>query len=77
MLYATDDLGFFLLISQDVVKDPCSDEFIDRLYCCHLFHRGCFDAYMKKPPFAGELYLVAFCNGIKVNTDVSSGSFCS
>ena len=39
---------------QDIVKDPCSDKFVDRLYCCHLFHRGCLDAYMKKPPFTGE-----------------------
>ncbi|KAK2174434.1 hypothetical protein NP493_803g00018 [Ridgeia piscesae] len=38
---------------KDVVKDPCSDKFVDRLYCCHLFHRGCLDAYMKKPPFTG------------------------
>lgn len=38
---------------QEAVKDPTDHQFVERVYCNHLFHYGCLDKYMKTPPFQG------------------------
>ncbi|XP_070541499.1 uncharacterized protein [Ptychodera flava] len=38
---------------KSVVTDESSDRFLERVYCAHLYHRGCLDTYMKTPPFTG------------------------
>nr|XP_039253853.1 uncharacterized protein LOC120330929 isoform X1 [Styela clava] len=35
----------------DIIKDGKDDKYIERVYCGHLYHHGCMDAYMKTPPF--------------------------
>ncbi|CAD5115812.1 unnamed protein product [Dimorphilus gyrociliatus] len=39
--------------AMDVVKDHQADQFVERVYCGHLFHHKCIDDYMKTPPFTG------------------------
>lgn len=31
-------------------------KYAERLYCGHLFHHGCLDKFMKKPPFHGKVH---------------------
>ncbi|KAL9984109.1 hypothetical protein ACROYT_G006369 [Oculina patagonica] len=38
---------------QEAVTDPKDHQFVERVYCNHLFHYGCLDKYMKTPPFQG------------------------
>lgn len=38
---------------QEAVTDPTDHQFVERVYCNHLFHYGCLDKYMKTPPFQG------------------------
>ncbi|XP_077870114.1 uncharacterized protein LOC100372397 [Saccoglossus kowalevskii] len=38
---------------KSVVTVPSNDRYIERVYCCHLFHHGCLDTFMKTPPFTG------------------------
>jgi len=40
---------------QNIVTDINNNMYADRLFCGHLYHRGCLDKYMKTPPFHGEL----------------------
>ncbi|EDV25583.1 uncharacterized protein TRIADDRAFT_23956 [Trichoplax adhaerens] len=36
-----------------IVTDIEHDSYVERVYCDHLFHYGCLDKHMKKPPFTG------------------------
>lgn len=38
---------------KNVITDPADPNFLDRVYCKHLFHHGCLEAYMSIPPFTG------------------------
>lgn len=38
---------------KNVITDMMADKYVERVYCGHLFHFGCMDAYMKVPPFVG------------------------
>lgn len=38
---------------KDVTEVPQDPNFIDRVYCSHIYHYGCLDKYMKSPPFKG------------------------
>ncbi|XP_077999872.1 uncharacterized protein LOC144452625 [Glandiceps talaboti] len=38
---------------KSAVSDPSSERFLERVYCGHIYHRGCLDKYMKTPPFTG------------------------
>lgn len=43
---------------QEAVRDPTDHQFVERVYCNHLFHYGCLDKYMKTPPFQGMTLIV-------------------
>ncbi|KAI8042409.1 uncharacterized protein LOC128263183 [Drosophila gunungcola] len=36
---------------QDIDMDDNADNFIERVYCGHLFHQGCLKKYLSEPPF--------------------------
>jgi len=38
---------------EDVVKNGDHANYVERIYCGHLYHHGCLDTYMKTPPFKG------------------------
>lgn len=38
---------------KDVVKNGEHANYVERIYCGHLYHHGCLDSYMKAPPFKG------------------------
>ncbi|XP_068710102.1 uncharacterized protein [Montipora foliosa] len=38
---------------KEAITDPTDPQFVERIYCNHLFHFGCLDKYMKTPPFQG------------------------
>ena len=42
------------LVLQEVINDESHDQYVERMYCKHLFHHGCLDRYMKIPPFTGR-----------------------
>lgn len=35
------------------IKDEYADEFVEWIYCNHIYHHKCLDIYMKTPPFTG------------------------
>jgi len=37
----------------EVIVDPSADLYVEKVYCGHLFHHKCLDAFMKTPPFDG------------------------
>uniref|UniRef100_A0A914WI98 RING-type domain-containing protein n=1 Tax=Plectus sambesii TaxID=2011161 RepID=A0A914WI98_9BILA len=36
-----------------LTEDMEGDDFVERVYCGHIFHHRCIDKYMKTPPFKG------------------------
>ncbi|XP_074656157.1 uncharacterized protein LOC141909586 [Tubulanus polymorphus] len=38
---------------KEIIKDPLNDEYIERVYCGHIYHKRCMDLYFKTPPFEG------------------------
>ncbi|XP_072015615.1 uncharacterized protein [Amphiura filiformis] len=38
---------------EHVINDPKSGRHVEWMYCGHVYHHGCVDAYMKIPPFTG------------------------
>lgn len=38
---------------KEAVTEPTDHQYVERVYCNHLFHYGCLDKYMKTPPFQG------------------------
>ena len=38
---------------QTIINDESDPHYVYRVYCGHMYHRSCLDAYMKTPPFAG------------------------
>lgn len=38
---------------KEAVTEPTDHQYVERVYCSHLFHYGCLDKYMKTPPFQG------------------------
>lgn len=37
--------------ASDVVTDDTRDEYVERVYCGHIYHQGCLKKYMREPPF--------------------------
>lgn len=37
--------------ADDVCTDDTRDEYVERVYCGHIFHQGCLKKYMREPPF--------------------------
>lgn len=37
--------------SDNVETNDLSDNYIERVYCGHIFHQGCLKRYMREPPF--------------------------
>lgn len=37
----------------DNVTDESADDFVEWIYCNHIYHHSCLDEYMKTPPFTG------------------------
>jgi len=35
------------------VKDENAEDFVEWVYCNHIYHHSCLDLYMKTPPFTG------------------------
>lgn len=53
------------------------DNYIERVYCGHLFHHGCLDKFMKTPPFQGSsTWKYASIFRVAINTHVSDGKLC-
>lgn len=40
---------------QDIVMNGKDENYIERVYCGHLFHHGCLDKFMNTPPFQGKV----------------------
>ncbi|XP_037818986.1 uncharacterized protein LOC119608585 [Lucilia sericata] len=36
---------------KDLEMDDNKDDYVERVYCGHLFHQGCLKAYLQEPPF--------------------------
>lgn len=47
----------YYFLPQEAVTDPTDHNFVERVYCNHLFHYGCLDKYMKTPPFQGTCFI--------------------
>ena len=52
------------------------ENYIERVYCGHLFHHGCMDRYMKTPPFESLYCILLGTPPGLIHSILSDGKLC-
>lgn len=53
---------------KDIIKEAKHKDYVERIYCGHLYHHGCLGEYMRKPPFPPGGKTCLICN-VRVSHD--------